>query len=306
MKKAVLILFSLALTISICSDGRCNSAPQGSTGGGQGSLNPALATQVGAVLAGRRVAEPPVETRGGGPPDLYRASVRNVPVVVSSDGTGSSVVIVVTQERHGWVNTNYHVVDKPFTVSGYPTVALLFYDAALKNELFNGQQFADCLSSSGQSNWCQAVRHATRLATVVRTDRSRDLALLEVSNVPTGVTGFQPAEIATLQPGDPVAVIGHPKGLLWSLTTGIISAIRTKLQVGNGMATVIQTQAPVNPGNSGGPLIGVDGNLVGVVFGSRVGQMLKIGNEDVAMSAEGLNYAIGIDEVLTFARSGRQ
>jgi S1-C subfamily serine protease len=267
-------------------------------------LDPTLASRVATALAGCRVAEPPLETRGGSLADLYRAAVRSVPVVVSSDGTGSSVLIIVNQGRKGWVITNYHVVDKPFTKEGHPTVALLFYDAALKNEMFSAQHFSDCLTSSRDgSDWCQAVRHSTRWATVVSTDPSRDLALLEVGDVPSGVSGIPPAAIQGLQPGDPVAVIGHPKGLLWSLTTGIISAVRTKLPVGSGLATVIQTQAPVNPGNSGGPLINADGKLAGVVFGSRIGQTLQVGKEDITMPAEGLNYAVGIDEVLTFSRS---
>jgi S1-C subfamily serine protease len=183
-------------------------------------------------------------------------------------------------------------------------VALLFYDAALKNEMFGAKHFSDCLTSSrDSSDWCRAVRQSMRWAKVVGTDPSRDLALLEVGDVPPGLSGIPPAEIQGLQPGDPVAVIGHPQGLLWSLTTGIISAVRTKMPVGSGLATVIQTQAPVNPGNSGGPLINADGKLAGVVFGSRIGQTLQLGKEDVMMPAEGLNYAVGIDEVLTFSRS---
>ncbi len=121
--------------------------------------------------------------------------------------------------------------------------------------------------------------------------------------MPTGVTAIPAGEIERLQPGDTVAVIGHPKGLLWSLTTGIVSAVRSNMKVRTGVATVIQTQAPVNPGNSGGPVIGTDGNLAGVVFGSRVGETLQIGTENVTMPAEGLNYAVGIDAVLAFTRS---
>lgn len=266
-------------------------------------LDPAIAARGGQALTGYRVAEPDLQPRGA-LSDLYRRTVRNVTVVVSADGMGSSVVIGVNQNRQAWVITNHHVVEKPFTVNGRPTVLLVFYDPALKNETFDGQRFTGCLATSrDQSDWCQAVRQSTRQATVMNMDASRDLALLAVSAVPSGVAGFQAAEIQALQPGDDVAVIGHPKGLLWSLTTGIISAVRTRMPVGSGFATVIQTQAPVNPGNSGGPLIGSDGSLAGVIFGARIGERLQMGKEEVGIAAPGLNLAVGIDEVLTFVRT---
>ncbi|MBV9340740.1 MAG: serine protease, partial [Acidobacteria bacterium] len=238
---------------------------------------------------------------------LYWARVRAVPVVVSKDGTGSSVVIIVdtsSQKRHAWVVTNYHVVDDPFIPKDNPKqhfVFLLFYDDTLKNGYFSSDNFAQCWGPSGkQTDWCQGVRNSTRAAWVVATDPSRDLALLSVYDPPPGVTGIQPERIETLQPGDPVAVIGNPKGLLWSLTTGSISQVRTNFPLGTGVGTMVQTQAPVNPGNSGGPLLGPDGNLAGVVYGARVGQMIEVAGEKIQVPAEGLNYAIGVDQVLIF------
>jgi S1-C subfamily serine protease len=270
-------------------------------------VDPVVATEAGKVLDRHRVAEPPLQTRGSNLPELYRNSVRSVPLVISSDGIGSSVVIIVNQNRQGWLITNHHVIDHPFTTNGVSTVLLLFYDPALKNNVFDKQQFADCIVfSRDQSDWCQAVRRFSRSATVVRSDPARDLALLKVDDVPSGINPFQPSDIKDLQPGTEVAVIGHPQRLLWSLTTGIISAVRTNLSSSNGMKTVIQTQTPVNPGNSGGPLIGADGKLAGVVFGVGVGQRVKIGNEDLTVPSQGLNYAIGVDDVLEFTRGKSQ
>ena len=252
-------------------------------------------------LAGRKVAASPLRTRGSDLETLYRASVVNVPVVLSKNGLGSSTVIIVKPNHQAFVITNYHVVQNPFNIKGQPSVFVLFYDAVLKNELFDGQRFGNCLSSPhDQSAWCQAVRRSMRVGTVVRTDAARDLALVSIAKAPENVTGFQPGNLTNLQPGNTVAAIGHPTGLLWSFTTGIISAVRTNFLLGNGFGTVLQTQTPINPGNSGGPLIGMDGNVAGIVFGARAGKRLRIGDQELTMPMEGLNYAIGIDAVLAF------
>ena len=70
--------------------------------GQQVKLDPAIAAQVGTVLEGRRLAKPPQSTRGDGLSDLYRATVLNVPVVVSAGGMGSSSVVVVNQKKTGF------------------------------------------------------------------------------------------------------------------------------------------------------------------------------------------------------------
>ena len=275
------------------------------TQAGHDSIDSAIATRVAKHLAGREVAAAPKRTRGGDLSTLYRAAVLNVPVVLSQNGLGSSIVTAVTKDGHASVITNNHVVEQPITIEGKPAVVLIFYDAALKNDVFNPDKFSQCFSSaSGGTDWCNIVRRSTRIGTILRTDPSRDLALVRVDNPPAGVTGMEPADINTLQPGDSVAAIGHPTGLLWSLTTGIISAVRTHMMIGTGFGTVIQTQTAVNHGNSGGPLLATNGKLAGVIFGSRAGQTFQVGTEEVTMPTEGLNYAIGIDTALAFTRRG--
>jgi len=269
MQKRLVLVFSLFL-IPLILRSRLPVLEQ------KAKLDPAIAAQVGRVLEGYRVAELPEVPRKR-PPPYWRVSYRdmmNVPMVVNAGSVWSSVV-VVNGNRQAFVVTNYHVVNNLLGVEGRPKVFLLFFNPALKTQVFTAERFAKCMTSDrSPSDWCQAVQHSSRLATVERTDPSRDLALLAVTNMPSGVTGFRAADIEMLQRGDSVAVIGHPKGLLWSLTTGIISAVRTRFPVGdNGLATVIQTQAPVDSeGNSGGPLIGSNGSLCGVVFGQGVGQ----------------------------------
>ena len=95
------------------------------------------------------------------------------------------------------------------------------------------------------------------------------------------------ADLNSMAPGDDVAVIGHPQGFLWSLTRGIVSGIRKRYPMGNTLGTVIQTQAPIAPGSSGGPLLTPSGLLMGVIVWK-----LK--------TTQGLNGAIGINEILSY------
>ncbi|MBN1697506.1 MAG: trypsin-like peptidase domain-containing protein [Spirochaetales bacterium] len=111
-------------------------------------------------------------------------------------------------------------------------------------------------------------------AKVVGYDRIFDLALLKVSITPDYV--FYSAGDVEVEPGDKVNAIGAPLGLENTLTSGIISNVsRRFIQMGD----VMQIDAPVNPGNSGGPLLDDNDNLVGVVFAGL--EMF-----------EGLNFAI--------------
>jgi len=81
--------------------------------------------------------------------------------------------------------------------------------------------------------------------------------------------------LATVMPsiGQEVFTIGHPKTYLWSFSQGIVSQIRPNYEwkYPDGIlrsATTIQTQAPINPGDSGGPLLDDEGAVVGIVVGS--------------------------------------
>jgi putative serine protease PepD len=106
----------------------------------------------------------------------------------------------------------------------------------------------------------------TRKASVVGEDPSLDLAVLRID--PAGLT-LHPLTLgqsSSLQVGDPAYAIGNPFGLNWTLTTGIVSALHREIRAPNGtpIAGVIQTDAALNPGNSGGPLIDVSGAVVGI------------------------------------------
>jgi S1-C subfamily serine protease len=101
-------------------------------------------------------------------------------------------------------------------------------------------------------------------ATVVGVDKGHDLALLQINNVPN----LQPATLSesqSLTVGQLVYAIGNPFGLSGTMTRGIISAIRSiRGPQNNPIEDAIQTDAAVNPGNSGGPLLNSKGEVIGI------------------------------------------
>jgi S1-C subfamily serine protease len=103
-------------------------------------------------------------------------------------------------------------------------------------------------------------------ATVVGTDPSTDLALLKVDVDARALTPLALADSDNVEVGDPVAAIGNPFGLERTVTAGIVSALQREVRAPNSFTIdhVIQTDAPINSGNSGGPLIDADGRVIGV------------------------------------------
>jgi 2-alkenal reductase len=109
-------------------------------------------------------------------------------------------------------------------------------------------------------------------ATLVGRDVDSDLAVLQVAELPAGVSPLLLAEGETLQVGQFVVAIGNPFGEEGSMSLGIISALGRSLtsQRNLGMGSsyslpgAIQTDAPINPGSSGGPLLNLNGEVVGL------------------------------------------
>jgi S1-C subfamily serine protease len=121
-------------------------------------------------------------------------------------------------------------------------------------------------------------------ATVVGEDPSTDIAVIkidpdakELGNALKTV-GFGNSE--AVQVGDPVIAIGNPFSLDRTLTTGVVSALQRSIPSLNGfeIRDVIQTDAAVNPGNSGGPLLNMSGEVIGInsQIQSRTGQFAGI------------------------------
>jgi putative serine protease PepD len=106
----------------------------------------------------------------------------------------------------------------------------------------------------------------TRTAKIVGRDVSSDIALLKVD---TGGQALRPlafGDSGAVRVGDPTYAIGNPFGLSRTLTTGVVSALQRQINAPNGFSIndVIQTDAALNPGNSGGPLFDAAGRVIGV------------------------------------------
>lgn len=115
-------------------------------------------------------------------------------------------------------------------------------------------------------------------ATVVGTDRSHDLAVIQIKA--PDLVPMVLGDSKNLQVGQKVYAIGNPFGLAGTLTRGIVSSIRS-VQEPDGMTIdeAIQTDAAINPGNSGGPLLNWHGEVIGIntMIASSVGQSAGIG-----------------------------
>jgi S1-C subfamily serine protease len=107
-------------------------------------------------------------------------------------------------------------------------------------------------------------------AEVVGTRPEHDLAVLQAKNLPDDMMPAVMRSTAGLAPGDQVVAVGFPFGIGPSVSSGVISGLRRDYVSPEGnhvLSNLIQFDAAVNPGNSGGPLITLDGEVVGIVTG---------------------------------------
>ena len=143
-----------------------------------------------------------------------------------SQAQGSGFV----SDTAGHVLTNYHVVQ------GATSISVAFAD---------GSKYA---------------------ATVVGSDQSTDLAVLKVNAPASKLHPLLLGDSSALQVGDGVVAIGSPFGLAETVTSGIVSALNRDINATNGFTITgaIQTDAAINHGNSGGPLLDMSGHVVGI------------------------------------------
>lgn len=136
-------------------------------------------------------------------------------------------------------------------------------------------------------------------AKIVGTDSVTDLAVLKINSAPvTTVASFGDSD--NIKVGETALAIGSPLGSEYatSLTQGIISAKKRTIEIynsngqGTGEATVIQTDAAINAGNSGGPLINLAGQVIGI-------NSMKLSSSGNSTSVEGMGFAIPSNEVVS-------
>jgi S1-C subfamily serine protease len=134
-------------------------------------------------------------------------------------------------------------------------------------------------------------------ANVIGLDTNSDLAVVKVDMPADQLHPLSLGDSDTLKVGQAVAAIGDPEALLASMTTGIISALgrsqpsNNQTSAGSYYATgdIIQTDALLNHGNSGGPLLNLDGQVVGVNYAIQVDTQTGV--------SSGIGYAISVNTV---------
>ena len=181
--------------------------------------------------------------------EIYERNIPSVASILCQSRTGSSSGTGVVLTTDGYIVTNAHVVE------GAASISVLLTDG---RELY---------------------------AQLVGSDAVSDLAVLRID-----ADHLIPAEFgdsSVLRVGDSVAAIGDPLGvnLRGTLTDGIVSAINRDVSIGGRTMTLIQTNAAINSGNSGGPLINCYGQVIGI-------NTLKIGDTASTAGVEGIGFAI--------------
>ncbi|MGB7818960.1 MAG: trypsin-like peptidase domain-containing protein [Ornithinibacter sp.] len=153
-------------------------------------------------------------------------------------------------------------------------------------------------------------------AEIQGTDPSTDLAVITISNAPSGLTPMAIGDSDALKVGDPVMAVGNPLGLAGTVTTGIVSALNrpvTTAGEGSGqtdpfgnqsaqqaepvVTNAIQTSAAINPGNSGGALVNASGQLIGINS-----SIASLGSSSGGQSGSiGIGFAIPSNEASSIA-----
>jgi putative serine protease PepD len=129
------------------------------------------------------------------------------------------------------------------------------------------------------------------MAKVIAGDAGNDLALIKLVNA-SGLTAATFADSKSIAVGDPVVAVGYALALDGgpSVTAGIVSALNRTLTDSNGaLDGLIQTDAAISSGNSGGPLINLNGQVIGI--------NTAVANGDSGRAANNIGFAIGVAEV---------
>ena len=202
----------------------------------------------------------PVAVKSGSVADIYEQTIPGVVEITAQSAAAGQLGGGGTATGSGWVlDSEGRIVTNQHVVDGASEVTVKFHD---------GSEIQ---------------------ADVVGTDPSSDVALLKLKEVPDDLQPLERGSADSLRIGDPVVAIGSPFGLEGTVTAGIVSAKNRQLQAPNSYTIdgAIQTDAALNHGNSGGPLLDLDGRVVGM-------------NSQIASESggnDGIGYAVPIETI---------
>ena len=183
----------------------------------------------------------------------------------TSKATATGSGIIISEEGH--ILTNNHVVSSEETSSNN------FYQVteakSIKVKLYNDETLYD--------------------ATIVGKDDVTDLAVIKIEK--TGLIAAEIGNSDSIKVGEFVMAVGNPQGLSTSVSSGIVSAVNREITTENQKYTVIQTDAAINEGNSGGALVNSKGQVIGV-------NTLKLSGTGI----EGIGFAIPINSTTDIAK----
>jgi len=190
--------------------------------------------------------------------DIYKKCAPSIVSVYTENQGGSSLGTGIIISNSGYLITNQHVIDD---------------NVAITVTLENGTQY---------------------FAAVIGEDEQSDLAVLKIDA--TGLAAAEFGDSQLVQIGDTVVAIGNPMNQSLTMTNGIISAINRNISYNGYTMTLLQTNAAINEGNSGGPLINMYGQIIGITNMKMVSYYSTI---------EGIGFAIPtntakviVDEIL--------
>ena len=201
-------------------------------------------------------------------------------LVVRSGGNvfkkySSSVVLINTGDGHGsgFLITKDSIITNWHVIKGYESVGVIFKPRGFNKVDLKNQYIAD----------------------IVLTDQVKDIALLMLRKQSRSTTPFNLPESPEIEIGEDVHAIGHPMGLDWTYTKGVISQLRPNYRWSyeDGtmfQANIIQTQTPINQGNSGGPLLNDYGEVIGM-------------NTFITAKAQGLNFSVAAIDIVEFVKN---
>ena len=217
-------------------------------------------------------------------PDIVKKVSPSVVGISCMLDNGSCTGTGIIMSEDGYVITNAHVVDSAKSIS------VLLPENYLDKDSSSSEASKDSKAESTDSKKDDSEssqENLTYTATLIGKDNQSDIAVLKIDK--KGLTPVEFGKSSEIQVGEASVVIGNPLGftLANSVTAGIISATDRSLTVEDRTMNLIQTDASINSGNSGGPLINAYGQVIGIT------------SEKVSSTyGEGLGFAIPIDEAL--------